>query len=239
MLLLLLHGKLIRRAKTLNFGFIGGFSCCFTRFYSDGKHPQEDPWKNTDTPQLGKPLPSYHVPSPLLRPNGAGRLFETPKIGKSKVFPDDHEPWRKRILDPGSELVLKWTRVFLISCLVALFIDPMYFYLPSVRILEDKSLCMKTDLNLRIVVTLFRTIADLFYLLHMVIKFRTAYVAPSSRVFGRGELVMDPKKIAMRYLRSDFFIDLAAMLPLPQVLFGLHYPTFHLLPLTGLSYKSS
>ncbi|XXG58365.1 hypothetical protein AAC387_Pa04g0689 [Persea americana] len=187
------------------------------RFYSDGKHHQEDPWKNTETPQQAKPLPSYHVPSPLLRPDGASRLFGAPMIEKSKVFPEDHEPWRKRILDPGSELVLKWNRIFLISCLVALFIDPLYFYLPSVRVLGDNSLCMKTDLNLRIIVTFFRTIADMFYLLHMVIKFRTAFVAPSSRVFGRGELVMDPKKIAMRYLRSDFFIDLAATLPLPQV----------------------
>jgi cyclic nucleotide gated channel len=29
---------------------------------------------------------------------------------------------------------------------------------------------------------------------------------------------MDPKLIARRYLRSDFFIDLIAALPLPQVL---------------------
>ena len=48
-------------------------------------------------------------------------------------------------------------------------------------------------------------------------KFRTAFVAPNSRVFGRGELVMDAKEIAMRYLKSDFVIDLAAALPLPQV----------------------
>ncbi|XP_058113874.1 cyclic nucleotide-gated ion channel 17-like isoform X2 [Magnolia sinica] len=142
-----------------------------------------------------------------------------PKIGRSKVFPEDHGPWQKQILDPGSEVVLQWNRVFIISCLVALFIDPLYFYLPSVGGLVGDTLnpCMKTDLNLRIVVTCFRTVADLFYLLHMVIKFRTAYVAPSSRVFGRGELVMDPKKIARRYLRSDFFIDLVAALPLPQI----------------------
>ena len=65
--------------------------------------------------------------------------------------------------------------------------------------------------------TCFRTVADIFYIDHIVIKFRTAYVSPSSRVFGRGELVMDPKLIARRYLRSDFFIDLVAALPLPQV----------------------
>ncbi|CAL2226321.1 unnamed protein product [Prunus armeniaca] len=102
------------------------------------------------------------------------------------------------------------------SCLVALFVDPLYFYLPMLG-RKANAFCVKTDLRLRIVVTCFRTIADIFYFLHMIIKFRTAYVAPSSRVFGRGELVMDPKKIAQRYIRSDFFIDLIATLPLPQI----------------------
>ncbi|RRT84432.1 hypothetical protein B296_00002344, partial [Ensete ventricosum] len=136
--------------------------------------------------------------------------------GKSIVFAEDHEPWRKRILDPGSDTVLKWNRVFLISCLVALFIDPLYFYLPKVE--KNDSTCIRMDNNVSVAVTFFRTLADLFYILHIVIKFRTAYVAPSSRVFGRGELVMDRKKIARRYLKSDFIIDLAAALPLPQIL---------------------
>ena len=102
------------------------------------------------------------------------------------------------------------------ACLLALFIDPLYFYLPGIGV-DTKTLCVKTDLQLQIVVTLFRTLADLFYLLHIVIKFRTAYVAPSSRIFGRGELVTDPKLIAGRYFRSDFIVDLIATLPLPQV----------------------
>lgn len=75
---------------------------------------------------------------------------------------------------------------------------------------------MRIDFNLGIVVTFFRSVTDLFYLLHIIMKFRTAFVAPSSRVFGRGELVMDPWEIAYRYLKSDFLIDLAATLPLPQ-----------------------
>lgn len=152
--------------------------------------------------------------------NGAGggtsRLSKTAKIGGSKVFPEENTAWYTRLLDPGSDIVLRWNRVFMVACLVALFVDPLYFYLPAVGGDKNTS-CVKTDLNLRIVVTFFRTIADLFYLLHMVIKFRTAYVAPSTRIFGRGELVMDPKKIARRYLRSDFFIDFIATLPLPQV----------------------
>lgn len=180
-----------------------------------------DIWGRTEPSELNKSASAYKVSS-LLKPEvglagSNSKIPKTLKFGKSKVFPEEHEPWRMRILDPGSEIMLQWNRVFIVACLVALFVDPLYFYLPSIGG-NKEHWCVKTDSNLRIVATCFRTVADLFYLLHVVIKFRTAYVAPSSRVFGRGELVMDPKKIARRYLRSDFFIDLIATLPLPQVL---------------------
>ncbi|ONI23395.1 hypothetical protein PRUPE_2G186700 [Prunus persica] len=48
-------------------------------------------------------------------------------------------------------------------------------------------------------------------------KFRTGFIAPSSRVFGRGELIDDPMAIAKRYLSSYFIIDILAILPLPQM----------------------
>ncbi|KAJ7955729.1 Cyclic nucleotide-gated channel [Quillaja saponaria] len=188
-------------------------------FYSDGK--RHILGGKTDPSATAKSSSTYQVSSSsFLKPDNGllwGRKFAAKfSIGRSYVFPEDHEPWRKRILDPGSEIVLQWNRVFIVSCLVALFLDPLYFYLPKVRGNTGSS-CVRTDLNLRIIVTLFRTIADIFYLLHIIIKFRTAYVAPSTRVFGRGELVMDPKKIARRYVRSNFFIDLIATLPLPQI----------------------
>ncbi|XP_050215579.1 probable cyclic nucleotide-gated ion channel 14 isoform X1 [Mercurialis annua] len=168
-----------------------------------------------DTHHLEKPLPVYNKVSE----DGASdpkTSHKVPKFGGFKVFPDNHEPWRERIIDPASDLYLQWNRVFLFSCLLALFVDPLFFYIPSVTNSGVTS-CMSTDLNLGITVTCFRTFADIFYILHVVVKFRTAYVAPSSRVFGRGELVMDAKKIAMRYLKSDFLIDFIAALPLPQV----------------------
>ncbi|CAN0899651.1 Probable cyclic nucleotide-gated ion channel 14 [Linum grandiflorum] len=83
---------------------------------------------------------------------------------------------------------------------------------------------MAIDLNLGITVTCLRTIADAFYAMHIIFKFRTAYVSPSSRIFGKGELVMDRNLIAMRYLRSDFFIDFIAALPLPQIMIWLVIP---------------
>lgn len=210
----------VKRSSWKFYDNVVSLNCC--RFYSDGKKQNESPWGGTEPSQVERSSSTYKVPSTsLLKPDngvigGTNRLTESFGIGKSKVFPGDHQTWRKRILDPGSEIVLQWNRVFMVSCLVALFVDPLYFYLPTLGGTAAAP-CVKTDLSLRILVTCLRTIADIFYMLHMVIKFRTAYVAPSSRVFGKGELVMDPKKIALRYIRFDFFIDLIAMLPLPQV----------------------
>ncbi|EXC32744.1 putative cyclic nucleotide-gated ion channel 14 [Morus notabilis] len=192
------------------------------RFYHDGNKDGLFSWEANDTNRhQEKPLPMSKVSAePLLDSGGVSvgsrNRISIPKFGRFKVFPENQKPWRKRILDPGSEIFLQWNRVFLVFCLLALFVDPFFFYLPAVST-HGTSSCMGTDLNLGIVATCFRTLADVFYLLHIVIKFRTAYVSPSSRVFGKGELVMDPKMIARRYLKSDFFIDLIAALPLPQI----------------------
>ncbi|PON52032.1 Voltage dependent potassium channel [Trema orientale] len=123
-----------------------------------------------------------------------------------------HILWQYRILAPDSEIVAHWNHLFLFTCLVALFIDPLYLFLPYV----GGPACLSTDVDLGIIITFFRSVTDLFFVLHMIMKFRTAFVAPSSRVFGRGDLVMDAREIAVRYLKSDFLIDLAATLPLPQ-----------------------
>ncbi|XP_034215806.1 cyclic nucleotide-gated ion channel 18 isoform X2 [Prunus dulcis] len=122
-------------------------------------------------------------------------------------------PWWYQIQDPGSERVTLWNHIFFVICIMGLFLDPIYFFLPSI----GGSSCMKIDMGLGIIVTFLRTVFDFFYICHVAVKFRTAFVAPGSRVFGRGQLVMDPRAIALRYLKSDFSIDLAASLPLPQI----------------------
>ncbi|KAJ6434775.1 hypothetical protein OIU84_000082 [Salix udensis] len=140
-----------------------------------------------DSQNLEKTLPVHKTSAPLFKTEG-GIINDRNTSGKVPTFG-------------------RFKHSLLIHC---------FCYLPSV-ISNGKSTCMDTDLNLGITVTCFRTFADVFYMLHIVIKFRTAYVSPSSRVFGRGELVMDPELIARRYLKSDFFIDLIAALPLPQI----------------------
>ncbi|PON41912.1 Voltage dependent potassium channel [Parasponia andersonii] len=139
------------------------------------------------------------------------------RFGVSRaVFPEDLKVSDKKIFDPQDKFLLLWNRLFVVSCILAVFVDPLFFYLPVISKLSDTSQCLGIDRRLAITATTLRTIVDAFYLIHIALQFRTAYIAPSSRVFGRGELVIDPAQIAKRYLRSYFIIDFLAVLPLPQ-----------------------
>ncbi|XP_058755297.1 probable cyclic nucleotide-gated ion channel 5 [Vicia villosa] len=136
-------------------------------------------------------------------------------FGVSKVvFPEDLQVSEKKIFDPQDKFLLFWNKLFVISCILAVSVDPLFFYLP---VINDSLRCLGIDRKLAVIVTTLRTFIDAFYLIHMALQFRTAYIAPSSRVFGRGELVIDPAQIAKRYLRRYFIIDFLSVLPLPQI----------------------
>ncbi|XP_043716050.1 probable cyclic nucleotide-gated ion channel 5 [Telopea speciosissima] len=137
------------------------------------------------------------------------------KLGVTRaVFPEDLKVTEMKIFDPQEKFIQIWNRFFVISCILAVSVDPLFFYLP---VINDQTNCLGIDKKLAIITTTLRSIIDCFYVIHMVIQFRTAYIAPSSRVFGRGELVIDPAQIAKRYLRRLFIVDFIAVLPLPQI----------------------
>ncbi|GLT25687.1 hypothetical protein SLA2020_007990 [Shorea laevis] len=132
----------------------------------------------------------------------------------SRVYSEDYETVEKAVLDPRGPLVNRWNKIFLVACLISLFVDPLFFYLP--RIEED--FCISVSKPLEFDLTTIRSLIDVFYIIQIFVRFQTAYIAPSSCVFGRGELVIDPIKIASGYLHRDFWLDIVAAQPLPQVL---------------------
>ncbi|XP_074273111.1 cyclic nucleotide-gated ion channel 1-like [Silene latifolia] len=118
------------------------------------------------------------------------------------------------ILDPQGPFLRKWNKIFLISCVFAMAWDPLFLYVPVV---DGNNKCLKWDHKLKIIACVLRTITDLFYLLHIILQFRTGFISPSSRVLGRGELIRDPAAIARRYLSSYFIVDVLAVMPFPQL----------------------
>ncbi|KAI3458025.1 hypothetical protein Pfo_014688 [Paulownia fortunei] len=144
----------------------------------------------------------------IKRFTGSIRSFS---LGK---FLADDEGSRKKILDPQGSFLQKWNKIFVLSCVIAVSLDPLFFYIPIIS--HDKK-CLDLDRKLELAASILRSFTDIFYLIHIIFQFRTGFIAPPSRVFGRGVLVQDSWEIAKRYLSSYFIIDILAVLPLPQI----------------------
>ncbi|KAL6124058.1 hypothetical protein ACLB2K_076574 [Fragaria x ananassa] len=148
--------------------------------------------------------------------------FKTVKKPLSPSKQPAKEPGpRKNILDPQGSFLQTWNKIFVISCVIAVSLDPLFLY---TSVVDGKNKCLGLDKELQIVACVLRSFTDVFHILHIIFQFRTGFIAPSSRVFGRGELNDDPVAIAKRYLCSYFIIDVLAILPLPQVVVFLIVP---------------
>ncbi|KAL5568329.1 hypothetical protein UlMin_024904 [Ulmus minor] len=121
---------------------------------------------------------------------------------------------KNKVLDPQGPFLQKWNKIFVLSCVLAVSLDPLFFYVP---VIDNVRKCLNLDRKMEITASVLRSFTDIFYILHIIFQFRTGFIAPSSRVFGRGVLVEDAWAIAKRYLASYFLIDILAVLPLPQV----------------------
>ncbi|CAK9138434.1 unnamed protein product [Ilex paraguariensis] len=128
---------------------------------------------------------------------------------------------RKKILDPQGQFLQKWNKIFVLSCVLAVSLDPLFFYIP---LIDNDKKCLGLDKKLEVTASVLRSFTDIFYIIHIIFQFRTGFIAPSSRVFGRGVLVEDAWAIAKRYLSSYFLIDILAVLPLPQVVIMIIIP---------------
>ncbi|KAK6926776.1 Ion transport domain [Dillenia turbinata] len=143
--------------------------------------------------------------------NEHGRSLKAKVLGR--VFSEDYETEKRKILDPRGKVNRLWNQIFIVACAASLFVDPLFLFLP---ITDITNACIEMAGTLKMVLTCVRSVIDAFYWTQIIVRFHTAYVAPSSRVFGRGELVIDHYKIVIRYLCKGFFIDLLAAIPLPQ-----------------------
>ncbi|KAM3191576.1 hypothetical protein ACQJBY_069074 [Aegilops geniculata] len=130
----------------------------------------------------------------------------------NKSTPEERKA-KTRVLDPQGPFLQRWNKIFVISCLIAVSVDPLFFYIP---VIDGVKNCLYLDKKLATIASILRFFTDIFYLLHIIFQFRTGFVAPS-RVFGRGVLVEDTFAIAKRYLTTYFLIDFLAVMPLPQV----------------------
>ncbi|XP_041028785.1 protein CNGC15b-like isoform X2 [Juglans microcarpa x Juglans regia] len=182
------------------------------RFHDDLETANSKPPKNI-------PLLSSDLSLKRTEKDATSKSFDGREL--SRVFSEDYDVVEKIVLDPRGTVLNRWNKILLLACLVSLFVDPLFFYLPE----ANEEACIDISLSLEVALTVIRSLVDAFYIVQIFVRFRTAYVAPSSRVFGRGELVIEPSKISSRYLHKDFWLDLIAALPLPQMLIWAAIPS--------------
>ncbi|KAL3724904.1 hypothetical protein ACJRO7_029988 [Eucalyptus globulus] len=162
-----------------------------------------------------------------------------------KALYGDAKSWARRfftyvsahipgVINPHAQAVQRWNKFFVISCVAVLFVDPLFLFLLYV---PKDCMCVTLNRPMATILVFFRSMTDLMYLLHILLQFRLAYVAPETRVAGAGDLVDHPKRIFLHYLRGYFLLDLLVAVPLPQIISSL--PLLVGQSPTGLSFYSA
>ncbi|CAI9113296.1 OLC1v1013869C1 [Oldenlandia corymbosa var. corymbosa] len=144
------------------------------------------------------------------------------------------QPYIPPVMNPHTKFVQQWNQFFVICCLFAIFLDPLFFFLLYVQ--QDNK-CISLNWPMTKTLVVLRSLADLVYFIHILLQFRLAYVDSESRVVGAGDLVDNPKKIARHYLSGYFCLDLFIVLPLPQIIILLILPRS--LGQTGANYAKN
>ncbi|XP_024176804.1 cyclic nucleotide-gated ion channel 1 isoform X3 [Rosa chinensis] len=103
----------------------------------------------------------------------------------------------KEILDPEGPILEKWNLIFVLSCLFAVLLDPLFLYTPLIN--QDMK-CIGLDKKLKIAAVVFRSITDFVYIVKIIFH------------------VYKLEKVTVMALwQSSILVDVLAVLPIPQV----------------------
>ncbi|KAI5083177.1 hypothetical protein GOP47_0002920 [Adiantum capillus-veneris] len=143
--------------------------------------------------------------------------------GRLKKFFVDALSWglvnMPGVMNPHTKRVQQWNKFFLLSCLLAVFVDPLFFFILSVN--RDFR-CIYFNFAFAKAITVLRSATDLVYFCHMLLQCHLAYIEPSS--VGSGVLNDKPKDIIKHYLTGWFILDFVVVLPLPQIMIWVIIP---------------
>ena len=110
-----------------------------------------------------------------------------------------------------------WNEIFLLVCVIAVSLDPLFFYIPTVN---DDDKCLKMDKKLISSALVLRSLTDMVYLIDVGFNMVKAYESlkrEESLVGKRGQLVKTALAVAPRLSWSLVVVDLLSILPIPQV----------------------
>ncbi|KAF5814916.1 putative cyclic nucleotide-binding domain, Ion transport domain, rmlC-like jelly roll [Helianthus annuus] len=130
-------------------------------------------------------------------------------------------PPRGRVfLDPRSQRVQDWNRVFLLVCATGLFIDPLFFYTLSI---SDSCMCVFVDGWFAVTITVLRCVTDSLHVWNMWLQFKMSWWW-RSRHHHHGGVARSVAARVITNAKKGFFFDLFVILPIPQIVLWVVIP---------------
>ncbi|KAF4399123.1 hypothetical protein G4B88_023717 [Cannabis sativa] len=121
--------------------------------------------------------------------------------------------WRKikEILNEKRCFVPMWNKTFLLVCVIAVTLDPLFLYIPMID--KDRK-CIKIDNKLRNSALVLRSLTDIIYIIDIICN-----VAKAIELLKKYHIVKITVSAVANYTSwSLVFVDFLAILPLPQVI---------------------
>lgn len=118
-----------------------------------------------------------------------------------------------------SQFEKMWNKVFVLACVLAVSLDPLFFYIPMI---DKKQKCIVMDSKLKTFAIVFRLLSDLTYIMDIIY-----YIAKASKalkrekpplVWKKGEFRKYTLEVTRRLSWLHVLVDFLAILPVPQVL---------------------
>ncbi|VVB03505.1 unnamed protein product [Arabis nemorensis] len=119
----------------------------------------------------------------------------------------------KRVYDKMTTLE-NWIKTVLFVCVVALAIDPLFFFIP---VIDSQRFCFTLDKKLGVAICVLRTFIDTFYVIHIIFHLLTGLIAPRYQISLRGEIVVHSDPVRERLPLFYLIVDIVSVLPIPQV----------------------
>ncbi|KAL5555187.1 hypothetical protein UlMin_037423 [Ulmus minor] len=110
----------------------------------------------------------------------------------------------KNVLNPWESSPRLWSKIFIVSCVIGVLIDPLFLYIP---IINEGKKCLRRDETMKNLALVLRSITDFAYIWHIFVRLQSA--------------LKMAKKLDLSILTglpwSYLLIDILAILPIPQV----------------------
>lgn len=154
-------------------------------------------------------------------------LLQHPLRRSEPGEPEASKKWKRPTVAEILSIMNPWWNTILVtSCVIAVFFDPLFFYIPFIN---EEEKCMGIDTKVQTAALVSRSVTDvtflvdIIYQLHEAIKYAASKVPRDTKLdwewqsVSRQQMCKFSKAFSSRLSWRSFLTDVFAIFPMPQV----------------------